>query len=77
VILVDRNRIIRGYYNGLDSASLRYLAEDIGKLYLEKDKSRPSVFRQYIPLLPMLATVPFIILVLMLVLRRTRKQEKF
>lgn len=77
VILIDRNRIIRGYYNGLDSASMRYLAEDIGKLYLEKDKNRPSVFRQYIPLLPMLATVPFIILLLMLVLRRTRKLEKF
>jgi protein SCO1/2 len=77
VMLVDRNRVIRGYYNGLDSASLGDLAEDIGKLYLEKDKSRPSIFRQYIPLIPVLATIPLILMVVMWVLNRNRKKEKF
>lgn len=77
VILVDRQRVIRGYYNGLDSTSMGQLAEDIGKLYLEKDRSRPSIFRQYIPLLPVLATIPLILMVVMWSLNRTRRQEKY
>jgi protein SCO1 len=39
-ILIDRDKYVRGYYNGLDSASLKKLAEDIGLLMLEKDPSR-------------------------------------
>ncbi|TAF98296.1 MAG: hypothetical protein EAZ47_00700, partial [Bacteroidetes bacterium] len=35
---IDRNRIVRGYYNGLDSAAMVKLAEDIGVLTLEKEK---------------------------------------
>jgi protein SCO1 len=37
-VLIDRNRIVRGYYNGLDSAAMVKLAEDIGVLTLEKEK---------------------------------------
>ncbi|HMP93705.1 MAG TPA: SCO family protein, partial [Phnomibacter sp.] len=74
VMLVDKNRIVRGYYNGLDSASLGKLAEDVGKLYLERDRSKPSIFREYIPLLPVLAMVPLILLVGMWWLNRNRKK---
>lgn len=74
VILLDRTRVVRGYYNGLDSVEMGRLAEDIGKLYLEKDRSRPSVFRQYIPLIPVLASVPVIWLLGMYLLRRTRRK---
>ena len=74
LILIDRNRIIRGYYNGLDSASLANLAKDIGRLYLEKDRSRPSIFRQYIPILPVLALVPVIVIAGMWYLQRTKKK---
>jgi protein SCO1 len=39
-ILMDRERIVRGYYNGLDSASMSKLAEDLTILMLEKDKKK-------------------------------------
>jgi len=70
VILVDRDRVVRGYYNGLDSNSLVGLAEDVGKLFLERDRSKPSVFRQYIPIIPVLIAVPIIVFVGMWLLRR-------
>jgi protein SCO1/2 len=35
-VLIDKNFNVRGYYNGLDSASLAGLAKDIGLLMLEK-----------------------------------------
>lgn len=41
-VLIDRNRIIRGLYSGLDSADLARLSEDIVLLSLEKDKNRRS-----------------------------------
>lgn len=41
-ILVDTNRYIRGYYHGLDSASMARLSEDIILLTLEKDKKKKS-----------------------------------
>lgn len=43
-VLIDKNRNIRGYYHGLDSASLAKLSEDIIFLSLEKDKTKKSVF---------------------------------
>lgn len=36
-VLMDKDRIVRGYYNGLDSASMSKLAEDVTILMLEKD----------------------------------------
>ena len=36
-VLLDRQRVVRGYYNGLDSTALNKLAEDIVFLMLEKD----------------------------------------
>jgi protein SCO1/2 len=39
-VLIDKNRVVRGYYNGLDSASMSKLAEDLTLLMLEKDKKK-------------------------------------
>jgi protein SCO1/2 len=39
-VLLDRDRIVRGYYNGLDSAALNRLAEDVVFLMLERDKRK-------------------------------------
>jgi len=39
-VLMDKERIVRGYYNGLDSASMSKLAEDLTLLMLEKDKKK-------------------------------------
>lgn len=36
-VLMDKERIVRGYYNGTDSASMSKLAEDLTLLMLEKD----------------------------------------
>jgi protein SCO1/2 len=74
IMLIDRNMIVRGYYNGLDSADMADLAKDIGRLYLEKDRKKPSIFRQYIPILPVLALVPLIIFAGMWWLNRSRKR---
>ena len=41
-ILIDKKMQIRGYYNGLDSASLLKLAKDVGYLMLEKDKTKKN-----------------------------------
>lgn len=39
-VLLDKDYVVRGYYNGLDSTSMRKLAEDIGLLMLEKDPKK-------------------------------------
>lgn len=39
-VLMDKDYVVRGYYNGLDTTSLSLLARDIGLLMLEKDKKK-------------------------------------
>jgi protein SCO1 len=39
-VLLDKDYLVRGYYNGLDTTSLSALAQDIGLLMLEKDRNR-------------------------------------
>ncbi len=43
-ILIDSNRHVRGYYSGLDSASLARLSADLVLLTMEKDPNRKSFF---------------------------------
>jgi protein SCO1/2 len=43
-VLIDRDRVVRGYYRGLDSASLSKLAEDMTLLMLEKDPKKKRKF---------------------------------
>ncbi len=52
-VLLDRDMMVRGYYDGLDrdSTSLSQLARDIGLLMLEKDKKQPgALFTEIISL---------------------------
>jgi protein SCO1/2 len=44
--LLDKERIIRGWYNGLDSAAQKKLVRDIPLLMLEKD--RKKTFKEFI-----------------------------
>lgn len=74
IILLDKEHIVRGYYNGLDSVSLSNLADDIGKLTLEKNKNKPSIFGEYLPILPLLILVPIIVFVGIWFLNRSRKR---
>lgn len=39
-VLLDRQRVVRGFYNGLDSTSMSKLAEDLTIIMLEKDKKK-------------------------------------
>lgn len=41
-ILLDKERVVRGYYDGLDTTSLSKLAEDLTLLMLEKDRKKKS-----------------------------------
>lgn len=43
-VLIDSNRHVRGYYDGLDSASLAQLSGDLIMLTMEKDPTRKSFF---------------------------------
>jgi protein SCO1 len=40
IVVIDRERYIRGYYNGLDSADLKRCADDIILLIMEKKNKR-------------------------------------
>ena len=60
MVLLDRDGVVRGYYDGLDSVSLAKLAQDIVFIMLEKDKKTKSVFSELKPLLPIII---FILLV--------------
>jgi protein SCO1/2 len=73
VMLVDRDRVVRGFYNGIDCVDMGLLAEDIGKLYLERDRRKPSLFREYIPLVPVLIAVPIIVFLGMWFLNRKKE----
>lgn len=44
LVLIDRDRVIRGYYNGLDTMAMSKLAEDLTLLMLEKDKKKKRSF---------------------------------
>ncbi|TAF54180.1 MAG: SCO family protein [Sphingobacteriia bacterium] len=41
-VLLDRHKVVRGYYNGLDSMAMKKLARDVGLLLLEKGKGEKS-----------------------------------
>ncbi|SJZ60624.1 SCO family protein [Sediminibacterium ginsengisoli] len=73
-VLMDRDRIVRGYYNGLDSASVGKLAKDIGLLMLEKDEHKKSgVFREIIDLSWLWLIIVLMVTFFVLYMRRRRK----
>lgn len=43
-VLIDSNRHVRGYYDGLDTASLAKLSNDLVMLTMEKDPNKKSFF---------------------------------
>jgi protein SCO1/2 len=63
VVLLDRDRVIRGYFHGTDTAAMAKMADDIVFIMLEKDKHRKStLFDQLKPLL-----IPIILILLLTV----------
>lgn len=71
--LLDSNRIVRGWYNGFDTTRLAQLAGDIPTLMLEKDKKGPSVFRDFIPILPIIFGGLAFVFIVILFMNRSRK----
>ncbi len=57
MVLLDKDHVVRGYYDGLDSISLAKLANDIVFIMLEKDKNSKSELAELKPLLPMFVIV--------------------
>ncbi len=73
-VLLDKERTVRGYYNGLDSTSISKLARDIGVLMLEKDvKKKNGVFRQIIDLSWLWLVIVLLVTFFVLYMRNRRK----
>jgi protein SCO1/2 len=54
LVLLDKQRVVRGYYNGLDSAEMSKLANDMVFIMLEKDKNYESPLKEMRPLIPII-----------------------
>lgn len=54
LVLLDKEHVVRGYYNGLDSEDLNKLAKDLVFIMLEKDKHYVSPLLELRPLLPLI-----------------------
>lgn len=75
-VLIDGDRVIRGYYNGLDSISLARLSNDIIFLSLEKNRSKKSFFSGKLELIAVVFLLTLVGLGLfLLVLRKTKNQN--
>ena len=73
-VLIDRNRNIRGYYHGLDTAALAKLSEDIVLLTLEKDPQKKSFLAGKLELLAIVFVITAIgIVILISILKKQRK----
>jgi protein SCO1/2 len=75
--LLDSSKVVRGWYNGFDTVKQATLVRDIPLLMLEKDRKAPSVFREFIPILPLIFIAIGIVIVVVLIFNRQKnKQEK-
>jgi protein SCO1/2 len=73
-VLIDKEKIVRGYYNGLDSTSISKLARDIGLLMLEKDKKQKSaVFSEILDLSWLWLVIIVLVIFFMVYIRSRRK----
>lgn len=74
--LLDKKRIVRGFYHEANDNDMIKLSKDISLLILEKDKTAPSFFRRFIPILPVIfAAIGIVILASAIVARRKRKED--
>ena len=73
--MLDTNRIVRGWYNGFDTIKLAQLAKDIPTVMLERDKKSPSIFREFIPILPVIFIAIAIMMIIMGFLNKNRNKK--
>lgn len=73
-VLIDRDRVVRGFYRGLDSSSIARLSEDIVLLSLEKDKKKKSFFSDKLELIAVVFLVTLVGLgIFLAVLRKSKR----
>ncbi len=72
--LLDKNRVVRGWYNGFDTAKQAELVKAIPTLMLERDRNAPSVFRDLIPILPIIFIAIGLIIVVLAFIKRMNKR---
>ncbi|UYQ92569.1 SCO family protein [Chitinophaga horti] len=46
IVLLDKERFIRGYYNGLDTTAIGKLAGDIATINIAKDRRKPGLLKR-------------------------------
>lgn len=74
-VLIDSNRHVRGYYNGMDSASLANLSNDIILLTLEKSAKKKSFMAGKLQLLAVAVLVAIIAVGLFLFIFQKKKPD--
>jgi protein SCO1/2 len=75
-VLLDKFYKVRGYYNGLDSASMLKLSRDIGLLLLEKDRTKKSRLFIQIQELRWLWLVIVVLVVFFVLIMQFRKKKE-
>jgi protein SCO1 len=74
--LLDKKRVVRGFYHEANDNDMAKLAKDISLLILERDKAAPSFFRRFIPILPVIfVAIGIVILASAFFARRKRKED--
>jgi protein SCO1/2 len=75
-ILLDKNYVVRGLYDGRDTAELSQLAKDVGVLMLEKDKTKKStLFIEIIDLKWLWAIIVVLVIVFVIFINQRKKQN--
>jgi len=75
IALLDKDRVIRGYYHGTDTAAIGKLGDDIVFIMLEKDKKKKSTL--FTELQPLMIPIGVILLATALgVVYFSRKQKQ-
>jgi len=73
MVLLDKDRVVRGYYNGLDTMELARMSNDIVLLMLEKDKHKKSeVLEEIKKIWPIFVVALLAVLIFMLVNRKPK-----
>jgi protein SCO1/2 len=76
VALLDKDRVIRGYYHGTDTTAMARLGNDIVLIMLEKDKKKKStIFAELRPLMPPIAVILLATALGVVYFSRKQKQE--
>ncbi|HSC39948.1 MAG TPA: SCO family protein [Chitinophagaceae bacterium] len=73
MVLLDKERVVRGYYDGLDTTEMIRMSKDIVLLMLEKDKHKKSeVVEELKNIWPIFVIVLLAVVIFMLVTRKPK-----